>query len=962
MAFVFENEQPTSRFVFEDEQPSSGILNTLKEQGKSAIGGIESVARAAASPLAMAIAGWGGLGKTITSGFDEGTKTIEEMSQALNRPVMPEAQIGQEMLGRYVFEPFLERPSKELGNIAYNVTGSSIAGTIAETGAMVGIPLLFGGAKGGKRAIIEKPILERPIETVKESPRFIVEEVPKQPAKSPEMPPVATKPAEGTVIPSLESLEAGVKGGRIGDLPKYAEGSSINLTRLDTTQDVQQLLNQLTKVNEKNIGKRTISWEETRKAAEDLGWNEKDLIKNAIEKKSFSAAEIEAMRQIHTNAISDLFNTIKEIPADTMKRTDAMRMDIMDKVNNYLEIQKVTSQKSSEAGRALNIHKKMMSENPEFMKFGNYEKAIKQIMDDMGERKVTDKLIDDLQKTDFADPKAVQKIIQKYHKASKADMLYEAWLNGLLSAPPTHMANMISNTITAIAKIPETGITAMLEGRNPIKEMSSETFGVVQGIKEGTRAFLTAWKTGEPSDMWGKVETSHLKAIPGKTGEVVRMPTRALTAEDEFFKSVVYRAELNRQAYVMASKEGLKGDALAQKTAEYLDNPTRDMLDKAHQEALYRTFNDPLGKAGNTIMKLRNDVPGMKYIVPFIRTPANIAKYALERTPFNIGKILKDYHEGKLTAEEMRGEMAKPIVGGLISSTILLLANEGMITGGGPKDKSEKEMKYRTGWQPYSIKIGDTYYSYNRLEPYGTVIGMTADLYEMALSGKDDKKAKELAGQIATSFARSLSSKTFLQGISSTVDAISDPVRYGESLLEKTVGSVVPSVVGKTAQSMDSTMRQVESPLDAIKAKIPGLSETLLPKRDIWGRPIERQMSPTERFITPLPTSQAKPDIVDKELERLNLHPSMPAKKIRGVELTDEEYDQYAQRAGQRARQMVERYMSLPSYKVARDEIKKLAINNMIEGARNAEGAKMWKMMERERAMKPIKEKYGLGK
>lgn len=41
-------------------------------------------------------------------------------------------------------------------------------------------------------------------------------------------------------------------------------------------------------------------------------------------------------------------------------------------------------------------------------------------------------------------------------------------------------------------------------------------------------------------------------------------------------------------------------------------------------------------------------------------------------------------------------------------------------------------MLYATGWQPYSVRIGDTWYSYARLEPLGLLLGIAADMKENA--------------------------------------------------------------------------------------------------------------------------------------------------------------------------------------------------------------------------------------
>ena len=51
-----------------------------------------------------------------------------------------------------------------------------------------------------------------------------------------------------------------------------------------------------------------------------------------------------------------------------------------------------------------------------------------------------------------------------------------------------------------------------------------------------------------------------------------------------------------------------------------------------------------------------------------------------------------------------------------------ILAYNGIITGGIPKDKNLRRQKFDTGWRPYSFKLGDKYYSYERLDPFRYVL------------------------------------------------------------------------------------------------------------------------------------------------------------------------------------------------------------------------------------------------
>lgn len=43
-----------------------------------------------------------------------------------------------------------------------------------------------------------------------------------------------------------------------------------------------------------------------------------------------------------------------------------------------------------------------------------------------------------------------------------------------------------------------------------------------------------------------------------------------------------------------------------------------------------------------------------------------------------------------------------------LGALVLSLAGEGKITGGGPLDENNWRLKEADGWQPYSIRAGDT--------------------------------------------------------------------------------------------------------------------------------------------------------------------------------------------------------------------------------------------------------------
>ena len=79
----------------------------------------------------------------------------------------------------------------------------------------------------------------------------------------------------------------------------------------------------------------------------------------------------------------------------------------------------------------------------------------------------------------------------------------------------------------------------------------------------------------------------------------VRIPGRALGAEDEIFKTLGYRMELNARALRQASEEVHGGkvapDKLKERIAELVENPPEDLRLAATDAALYQTFTNKTG-------------------------------------------------------------------------------------------------------------------------------------------------------------------------------------------------------------------------------------------------------------------------------------------------------------------------------------------------------------------------------
>jgi hypothetical protein len=355
--------------------------------------------------------------------------------------------------------------------------------------------------------------------------------------------------------------------------------------------------------------------------------------------------------------------------------------------------------------------------------------------------------------------------------------------------------------------------------------------------------------------------------------------------EDVLFKAMASRAELHAQAYRRASAEGLKGKAFGDRVADLVDHPTEEMVLSASEFADYATFTKSLGATGQAAQRFINSHLMLKLFAPFFRTPTNIMKFVGERTPLAAlsANVRADIARGGATGQLA---MAKLVNGSLIMAAAAYLANAGYITGTGPANKNQRALWLQDGWQPTSIKIGDEYYDVSRFEPVGTLVSIAADIAlinEFNQGDVEDRDVEDLAVAAALAGYRVFSSKSYLTGIGGWLNAINDPDRHGGKVLRQLAGSMVPAVVAQgNAAYVDPVIRETRGMTDAIVARIPGLSERLEPRLDLFGREVLRPGRLGPDIASPMRVSEAKKDPVLDEMNRLGMAVSMPSRIVMG--------------------------------------------------------------------------------
>lgn len=690
-----------------------------------------------------------------------------------------------------------------------------------------------------------------------------------------------------------------------GDLGKGTEPGKvfINFARIDSPEDVKRALQELADTSQGGIDaarRGTQSFEQTKLSASQL--NAWDLLQSRRAGAPLNAEQSVAARELWVSSASKLTD-LAEAAATSPSEANLFAFRKMLAVHD--SIQKEVIAARTETARALSSWRIPVGSNTERLR------EVSARLDEAGGAEVARMLAQRVSALGKAGMQTeMTAVIEKGAYATTRDAVMEAWVNGLLSNPATHAANTISNSSVVFLRMAERGTAARIanvlgdEGSVSTGEAAAQWYGLMSGFKDGFRYAAKSLRTGEAGFGIGKLELPREGSITseafglsnsgtvGKSvdllGQVVRVPGRALTAEDEFFKTIGYRMELHAQALRQATQEvnagSLAEDAFKQRIVQIIENPPENIKLAAVDAALYQTFTNTPNKLAQGLGRLTSQYPALKVILPFTRTPANILNFTFERTP--VAPLMSSFRSNIAAGGARRDlALAQMALGSGAMMTFADMTLNGQVTGRGPVEKGTKQAMAREGWQPYSVKLGDRWVSYSRLDPVGSLIGMSADMAETFMhadhAALEDPDTEKLAVAGALAFAGNITNKTYLSGLSSIIEALNDPQQAAEGWAQRLAGSVVPAGVAQIERLNDPTVREVYSMMDAIRSRTPGLSDALPPRLDMWGEPLKTESGFGKPFdaISPVYTKKPTPEPIDKEIIRNDINVGMPPRR-----------------------------------------------------------------------------------
>ena len=554
----------------------------------------------------------------------------------------------------------------------------------------------------------------------------------------------------------------------------------------------------------------------------------------------------------------------------------------------------------------------------------------------------------------------------------------------MLANPSTHAKNIMGNVSGAVAKIGKDNLAALMEtvfignkeGRtkaflNPLNKADQNLLNLgwadydnaVDLYEDSTGKYSNAsgdindkrryWKINDPQNAL----TRGIDKALNIAEKANNLNSKALEVEDMWFSKPMYSVAL--AGYMKAN--GLTEITDAARTY-------------AMTEAKRGTYNDlnavskwatSLGKGS----KLGRFLSSTVY--PFKKVPANVMVRTVEYSPLGYLKGAWDLIQMQkgntdITAAKAIDDFAAATTGTALLGVGAMLAKQGILRATGVGDDKEKEQqKNAFGAKDFSILVGDTYIPIDSLTLAGTGLLTGAQIWEAAQNARngDTPISFEDFLDALSKITDPVFEQSMLSGMDSILTTIQNSdnagtgellAKMGVQIIGNYVGQYVPTIVGRVAASLDKNQRStylepdgawspVQSAVQGVQRKIPGLREDMAVTYGNWGVPVEGNGASgfgeaAFKAVTPVYPSKQKTDAVEEEIARLhdvnaeysNFY-TKPPKSIavdgENIKLTSEQYANYAETRGQTDYNLRKNMLDSDIYKGLPDNVKSKAMS-----------------------------------
>lgn len=408
-------------------------------------------------------------------------------------------------------------------------------------------------------------------------------------------------------------------------------------------------------------------------------------------------------------------------------------------------------------------------------------------------------------------------------------------------------------------------------------------------------------------------------------------------------------------------------------------NAARDFAIKQAQEKTFRDSNE-LSDFISTFARGKNTPAWAKAVfeglLPFRRTPANILVRAFEYSPAGLISTMSDVARGKIadadirssigqhiqevvgkenvTADSVVEKLSKNITGTGLMALGFIFAKLGFLRGGDDDDEAQAGFDSLTGRQPYSIEWeanGKRHsYTIDWVTPAAMPLFMGAELANISADG--DISVWD-AGRLLMSVTDPMMELGMLQGIQDTIEnAQYSNNGFFQILASAALNNVTQAVTSTLGGQIERTGEKnrmttyVDKNSDVPswlqyavgKASAKGVGEyNQIEYVNAWGE-TESNGSfvgrAVENFLSPGYYSAKDIDPLEQEIQRLykstgeNVLPDRADKKIGDVNLTAEQYKEYATTRGNEMYNLMQKVVESSAYKGMSDSAKAEVLND----------------------------------
>lgn len=556
---------------------------------------------------------------------------------------------------------------------------------------------------------------------------------------------------------------------------------------------------------------------------------------------------------------------------------------------------------------------------------------------------------------------------------------WNAWRYlAMLGNPRTHIRNIAGNVFFQPLRIVKDRTAAAIEAG-----VSLASGGRLQRTKSfaaNPALYKAAWNdwdnvrnvlSGNKYDDIRSEINSRRRIFRAKPLELARTGNSwLLEFEDTIFKQITYADAL--AGYLQAN--GV--------TAEQMQNNTVDAnlmaraRDYAGQEALRATYQDR-NKVSDKVVQVANVLgPAGEAILPFKRTPANILVRGLEYSPAGLAKALTydliQVKRGNMTGAEAIDHIASGLTGSALFALGAYLFSKGIVTSGGGDDENQDRLNELTGGQNYALNLpGGGNVTLDWLAPEALPFFMGVELMDsMGQSGNTTDSIMTALKSVSDPMLE----LSMLQSLNDVIDSVSFSENKLGALASSAVVSyftqAIPTLGGQFERTGEENrmstytdkaltidlpggLPEVGVPTDVqyaigrASARIPGWDYQQIPYIDAWGR--EESNGPLvlragNNFLNPAYTSSLNVTPVDEEIQRLytqtgdgGVVPDRPNRYItvngERVDLSAEQYVQYATERGQMQFDMLDKLIDRSAYQRLTDSEKAAVISDVYQYA-----------------------------